>query len=110
MNEARDPDASFIAQDGLDYEDLAAYLLGQPFPCNRNTYIQALRAKGRSEEAIREWIKGYDGCDPTPSFVLERQAREAQTSTEAVDLSARVQRRHSRALAATGEWADHLSL
>lgn len=68
--ETFDPQAPFIAQDGLEYEDLAAYICGTPAHCARNNYIQAHRAAGRSEEAIRIWIAAYDGDDPTPSISL----------------------------------------
>lgn len=67
LNDPLDPLKPFIAEDGLEYEDLAAYICGQPIDCWRNRTIQSFREGGRSEEAIREWIKGYDGDDPAPS-------------------------------------------
>ncbi len=70
-----DPQAPFIASDGLEYEDLAACILGRPLGCPRNEHILAHRRAGRSEEAIRVWIKAYDGEDPTPSSVLEAAAK-----------------------------------
>ncbi len=75
MNGTYDPQAPFIASDGLEYEDLAAFILGTPLGCNRNEYILAQRAAGRSEEAIRVWIKAYDGDDPTPSSVIEAEVQ-----------------------------------
>jgi hypothetical protein len=66
-----DPHAAFIAKDGLEYQDLAAYLEGTPVECFRNRRIQEHRARGGSEAAIRLWIKGYDGDDPTPSHLIE---------------------------------------
>lgn len=89
MNEARteeanpfDPDAPFIAQDGLEYEDLAAYILGKPVDCWRNRTIRDFRQKGHSEAAIRQWIKGFDGEDRTPSYRLDL-ARERTAEVDA---------------------------
>lgn len=73
-HETRDPYAPFIAEDGLEYEDFAAYILQTPLGCARNEHILAHRQAGRSEEAIRVWIKAYDGEDPTPSSQLPAQA------------------------------------
>jgi hypothetical protein len=70
-----DPHASFIAEDGLEYENLAEYICGRPVDCWRNRTIQNWRQGGRSEAAVREWIKGYDGDDPTPSSKLDFAAR-----------------------------------
>lgn len=69
-----DPQAPFIASDGLEYEDLAACILGTPLGCPRNEHILAHRRAGRSEEAIRIWIKAYDGDDPTPSSAIENHS------------------------------------
>lgn len=73
-----DPLKPFIAQDGLEYDDLAAYLLDQPQSTARNRYIQEARAIGRSEEIIREWIKSYDGEDPRTTAELPTHRREAR--------------------------------
>ena len=54
----------FIAEDGLEYDDFAAFLCGQPQDTWRNQRIQEHRRAGRSEQALRQWIKGYDGDDP----------------------------------------------
>lgn len=70
-----DPHAAFIAEDGLEYASLAEYICNRPVDCWRNRTIQTWRAGRRSEESIREWIKGYDGKDATPSHRLEAQAR-----------------------------------
>jgi hypothetical protein len=70
-----DPDAPFIAKDGLEYEDLAAYILGRPTDCWRNRRIQEYRQAGRSEEALRQWIKGYDGDDPRTTSQLTSAER-----------------------------------
>ena len=61
-----DPQAPFIAQDGLEYEDLAAKILDQPLDSWRNVEILTRRARGDSESSIRRWIKAYDGDDYTP--------------------------------------------
>ena len=71
--QTRDPFAPFIAEDGLEYEDFAAFILQPPLGCARNEHILAHRKAGRSEEAIRVWIKAYDGEDPTPSSQLPQQ-------------------------------------
>jgi hypothetical protein len=101
--EAFDVDAPFIAEDGLEYEDLAAYITQQPADCWRNRAIQEFRSAGRSEAAIREWIKGFDADDTTPTIVLYRLANEANTSDEAVRISAQISARstpaYSRAFA-----------
>lgn len=54
----------FIAEDGLEYEDFAAFLCGQPQDTWRNQRIQDHRRAGRCEAALQQWIKGYDGDDP----------------------------------------------
>lgn len=69
--QTRDPFAPFIAEDGLEYEDFAAYILQTPLGCARNEHILAHRKAGRSEEAIRVWIKAYDGEDRTLSSQLD---------------------------------------
>lgn len=61
-----DPHAPFIAEDGLEYEDLAAKILDQPLDSWRNVEILTRRAQGRPEVAIRRWIKAYDGDSYTP--------------------------------------------
>jgi hypothetical protein len=101
-----DPQAPFIASDGLEYEDLAACILGTPLGCPRNEHILAHRRAGRSEEAIRIWIKAYDGEDTTPSVVLRQRANEAKSSLEALTFAAGLARRHSRATRAYSFDAD----
>jgi hypothetical protein len=64
MNEEIDIHAPFIAQDGLEYACFAKYLLGEPQDTWRNQRIQDHRKAGRSEAALQQWIKGYDGDDP----------------------------------------------
>jgi hypothetical protein len=61
----------FIAEDGLEYEDFAAFLCGQPQDTWRNQRIQDHRKAGRSEAALQQWIKGYDGDDPRTTGELE---------------------------------------
>lgn len=100
QSQALDPEAPFIAQDGLEYEDLAAYILGKPATCWRNTAIQSFRANGRSEASIREWIKGFDGEDATPTVILNRVAGLADDSISAVAAHARINRRFNAACAA----------
>lgn len=70
-----DPYAAFIAEDGLEYANLAEYICARPVDCFRNNHIRKARSERRSEESIREWIKGYDGDDPTPSHQLDETAR-----------------------------------
>lgn len=60
----------FIAEDGLEYDDFAAFLCGQPQDTWRNSRIQEHRKAGRSEAALRQWIKGYDGDDPRTTAEL----------------------------------------
>lgn len=59
-----DPLKPFIAQDGLEYDDLAAYICDQPQDTWRNREIAEARAEGQPEETVRAWIKLYDGDDP----------------------------------------------
>lgn len=61
------PSAPYTGPDGLEYGDFADFLCQTPIKNWRNEHIIAHRAAGRSEEAIREWIKGWDGEDPTPN-------------------------------------------
>jgi hypothetical protein len=61
----------FIAEDGLEYDDFAAFLCGQPQDTWRNRRIQEHRKNGRSESALRQWIKGYDGDDPRTTSELD---------------------------------------
>lgn len=97
--QAFDPEAPFIASDGLEYEDLAAFICQQPYDNWRNNTIQGFRQAGRSEAAIREWIAGYDGDDGTPTIVLERQQDEAETSAEALRISTKLTSRVALAYA-----------
>lgn len=66
-----DPDAPFIAPDGLEYDDFADFICQKPIHCARNEHILAHRKAGRSEAALQVWIKAYDGDDPTPSSQIE---------------------------------------
>jgi hypothetical protein len=70
----------FIAEDGLEYDDFAAFLCGQPQDTWRNQRIQEHRKAGRSEQALRAWIKGYDGDDPRTTGELEAGARAVRHS------------------------------
>ena len=76
----------FIAQDGLEYGGLAAFILGQPLDTWRNQRIQEHRKAGRSEASIREWIKGYDGDDPrtTPELEIAEKVRRQVAANFAV--------------------------
>lgn len=79
-----DPEKPFIASDGLEYLCVADKILGEPIKSWRNLRIQEERSKGASEEAIREWIKFYDGDDPRTSVDLssrERAERHASVNT-----------------------------
>lgn len=42
MTQDFDPNAPLIGQDGLEYEDLAAYLEGRPIECGRNEEISRI--------------------------------------------------------------------
>ena len=44
---AFDPFRPFVAEDGLEYEDLASYLCSKPVDCARNDVIEALQRHGR---------------------------------------------------------------
>ena len=82
-----DPQAPFVAQDGLEYEDLAAKILGNPIDSWRNAEILTRRAQGHSEASIRRWIEAYDGDDYTPGECSSaiRQVR-AKSATGGYDL------------------------
>lgn len=57
-----DPQARFIAEDGLSYANLAAYLKGEADPEDRcNPVIRGLKDQGRSGEFCRHFRKGYEG-------------------------------------------------
>ena len=60
-----DPQKPFIASDGLEYACAADKLLDTPIDNWRNRRIQAERAHGASEKAIRDWVRLYDGDDPS---------------------------------------------
>ena len=70
-----DPEAPFIASDGLEYGDFADFICQTPLACPRNEHILAHRKAGRSEEAIRLWIKAYDGEDPIPSSQIDESVQ-----------------------------------
>lgn len=89
-----DPHAAFIAEDGLEYANLADYICARPVDCFRNNHIRKAREQKRSEESIREWIKGYDGEDPTPSHQLNQN--------QAIE-------RHVRANFAVNPWGGPVS-
>lgn len=91
-----DPQAPFIAQDGLEYEDLAAKILGNPIDSWRNAEILTRRASGHDEASIRRWIKAYDGDDYIPGAALTR-ARQTRAWRDDVGPIRQV-----RAKAATG--------
>lgn len=73
-----DPEAPFIASDGLEYGDFADFICQTPLACPRNEHILAHRKAGRSEEAIRLWIKAYDGEDPIPSSQIDAASAAIQ--------------------------------
>lgn len=79
-----DPHAPFIAEDGLEYEDLAAKILDCPLDSWRNTEILTRRAQGQDESRIRRWIKAYDGDNYTPGecATAERQYRAWEDAGE----------------------------
>ena len=80
-----DPLAPVKGEDLLEYEDFAAVLLNQPAQCWRNRRIVNFREAGRSEQAIRIWVAGFDWGLKQASFIEEAEAleREAQEITEA---------------------------
>lgn len=94
-----DPQAPFVAQDGLEYEDLAAKILGNPIDSWRNAEILTRRASGHDEASIRRWIKAYDGDDYIPGECssLSRQVRGAAADSNFLGALRQV-----RAKAATG--------
>ena len=77
---AFDPFRPFVAEDGLEYEDLASYLCSKPVDCARNDVIEALRRHGRVKadgaEAWGGWVAAQyyyqnrdgDSYAATPSF------------------------------------------
>jgi hypothetical protein len=83
-----DPNAPFISpEDGLEYEDFAAKILGQPRDCWRNAEIIALRKNGQDEASIRRWIAFFDGPDPTPTSAAPCSdvVRRIYSATRAAD-------------------------
>lgn len=70
MTADADLQAPFIAPDGLEYGCFADFLVQEPLQTWRNEQVQALRAAGRDEALIREWLKAYDGHDPRTSLEL----------------------------------------
>jgi hypothetical protein len=67
-----DPSSPLLGKDGLEYEDFGDWLCRKPAQCQRNDHIQRFRAEGRSEEAIRAWIEGYDKGAERFAFQEER--------------------------------------
>lgn len=60
-----DPQARFIARDGIAYKDFAAYLVGRPDAEDLgNGSIARYRKEGRSEAFCRVFRKGYDDWYP----------------------------------------------
>lgn len=58
------PHEPFVAEDGLVYEDLAAFLTDQPDKSWRNEQVLKFRKAGTPEDHLRDWIKRYDGTQP----------------------------------------------
>lgn len=53
---AFDPFRPFVAENGLEYEDLASYLCSKPVDCARNDVIEALHRNPRVREpGVEEW-------------------------------------------------------
>lgn len=77
-----DPQAPFIAQDGYYYQDFAAYLLGEPAHCYRNSRIKGLRREW-GEDVARAWREAYDSVDNDPGDPLGATTR----ADEALDLA-----------------------
>lgn len=69
----------FIAKDGYEYADLAAYLLQEPTDCWRNNHLDRLRAQGCSPDRIKAWSTGYgsdtEGDKNDPSAQGRQQHR-----------------------------------
>ena len=64
----QDPNALFVAPDGLEYWGVGDYLLGKPVVSYRTTRIQEMRAEGKGEQVVRAWIAWHDHPgEPTPA-------------------------------------------
>ena len=53
------PNEPFIAEDGYEYEDLAAFLLQRPTDCWRNLYLKAQKLNGLTDAELKAWSKAY---------------------------------------------------
>ncbi len=82
----KDPQAPFVVQDGLEYEDLAAFLVNDPIDSWRNTEILSRRARKEPEEFIRRWIHAYDGADYVAGSCSTR-ARQLQAWNDTCEYS-----------------------
>jgi hypothetical protein len=87
--EGFDPTEAFIAEDGYEYENFAAFLIRRKADCWRNHNVEASRASGVPEEKIRAWIEAFDGKDPTPSVKLDQEARSKRQVRANAAVSAR---------------------
>jgi hypothetical protein len=88
----------FIAEDDLEYEDFAAFLCGRPQDTWRNQRIQDHRKAGRSEAALQQWIKGYDGDDPRTTEELSGIEIAFRAHAAAAGPDFEITRRAQRAL------------
>lgn len=77
--EAFDPQAPFIASDGLEYGCVADKILNHPLDTWRNREVQQRRVRHEPEARIRAWIKLYDGEAYNGPICLDRKlaARDA---------------------------------
>lgn len=55
-----DPQAPFVAEDGYEYVDFAAFLLGEPAQTTRNSNVHAYREAGNHPIAIQAYIEAFD--------------------------------------------------
>lgn len=61
-----DPHAPLVAEDGLEYDDLADKILGRPSVCERNGQINRFKIwwskatqEQRAEKSFAQWIWGF---------------------------------------------------
>lgn len=57
----RNPCEPFIAEDGFEYADIAAFILQEPTDCWRNTHLNRQKAQGCTAAEIKAWSKAYGG-------------------------------------------------
>jgi hypothetical protein len=74
-----DPHARLVDQEtGLEYEDFAAKLLGEPAKSTRNSNLESYRRSGYPKHVVKAYWQGFDGpvdTDKIESRFLSWQAR-----------------------------------